>query len=85
MRVQSPAFAPLAAMTRERIYIDTMQQVYTSTSKVMLDAKGSGAFNAFPVRGLNTVGDIEIITADLHYSSIQNFHCCFSAVAFPSN
>ena len=37
------------AVTRERIYIDTMQQVYTSTSKVMMDSKGSGNLLYLPL------------------------------------
>ena len=30
-------------VTRERMYLDTMQQVMSNTSKVMVDAKGNGA------------------------------------------
>ena len=37
------------SVTRERLYIDTMQQVYTSTSKVMLDARGSGNLLYLPL------------------------------------
>jgi membrane protease subunit HflK len=36
-------------VTRERIYIDTLQQVYSSTSKVMLDYKGSGNLLYLPL------------------------------------
>src|SRR5437762_1565715 len=35
-------YAKAPAVTRERIYIDTLQQIYSNTSKVMLDYKGSG-------------------------------------------
>jgi modulator of FtsH protease HflK len=42
-------YSKAPAVTRERIYIDTMQQVYTSTSKVMLDAKGSGNLLYLPL------------------------------------
>src|SRR5262249_58757330 len=35
-------YAKAPAVTRERIYIETMQQVLTSTSKVMMDYRGSG-------------------------------------------
>jgi membrane protease subunit HflK len=50
------------AVTRERIYIDTMQQVYSSTSKVMLDYKGSGNLLYLPLdkllqQGAAVVGD----------------------------
>ena len=36
-------------VTRERIYLDTMQQIFTSTSKVMLDYKGSGNLLYLPL------------------------------------
>jgi membrane protease subunit HflK len=42
-------YAKAPAVTRERIYIDTMQQVYTSTSKVMLDYKGGGNLLYLPL------------------------------------
>src|SRR5712672_3601963 len=34
-------YAKAPAVTRDRIYLDTMQQVLSSTSKVVVDAKGS--------------------------------------------
>ncbi len=37
------------AVTRERIYLETMQQIYSSTSKVMLDYKGSGNLLYLPL------------------------------------
>src|SRR6187455_445103 len=37
------------AVTRERIYIETMQQVLASTSKVMLDYKGGGNLLYLPL------------------------------------
>jgi len=42
-------YAKAPQVTRERIYIDTMQQVYSSTSKVMLDYKGSGNLLYLPL------------------------------------
>ncbi len=42
-------YAKAPAVTRERIYIDTMQQIYTSTSKVMLDYKGGGNLLYLPL------------------------------------
>src|SRR6185436_813975 len=42
-------YSKAPAVTRERIYIDTMQQVYTSTSKVMVDYKGSGNLLYLPL------------------------------------
>jgi membrane protease subunit HflK len=32
-------YAKAPAVTRDRMYIDTMQQIFSSTSKVMIDAK----------------------------------------------
>ncbi len=42
-------YSKAPAVTRERIYIDTMQQVYTSTSKVMVDYKGGGSLLYLPL------------------------------------
>jgi membrane protease subunit HflK len=36
-------------VTRQRMYIETMQQVLSSTSKVMVDAKGSGNLLYLPL------------------------------------
>jgi modulator of FtsH protease HflK len=37
------------AVTRERLYLDTMQEVLSSTSKVMIDAKGNGNLLFLPL------------------------------------
>ena len=42
-------YAKAPAVTRERIYIETMQQILTTTSKVMLDYKGSGNLLYLPL------------------------------------
>ncbi len=42
-------YAKAPAVTRERIYIETMQQVLSSTSKVMLDYKGGGNLLYLPL------------------------------------
>jgi len=42
-------YSKAPAVTRERIYIETMQQILTSTSKVMLDYKGSGNLLYLPL------------------------------------
>ena len=36
-------------MTRSRMYLETMQQVYSNTSKVMIDAKGQGNLLFLPL------------------------------------
>jgi membrane protease subunit HflK len=42
-------YAKAPAVTRERIYIETMQQVFSTTSKVMLDYKGGGNLLYLPL------------------------------------
>jgi modulator of FtsH protease HflK len=42
-------YAKAPAVTRERIYIDTLQQVFSSTSKIMLDYKGGGNLLYLPL------------------------------------
>lgn len=36
-------------VTRNRLYIDAMQQVYTNTTKIMVDAKGNGSLLYLPL------------------------------------
>ncbi len=36
-------------VTRQRLYLETMQQVYANTSKIMVDAKGSGNLLYLPL------------------------------------
>jgi membrane protease subunit HflK len=45
-------YAKAPAVTRERIYIETMQQVLTSTSKVMMDFRGAGNLLYLPLEKL---------------------------------
>jgi membrane protease subunit HflK len=42
-------YAKAPAVTRERIYIETMQQVLSTTSKVMMDYKGGGNLLYLPL------------------------------------
>jgi membrane protease subunit HflK len=49
-------YSKAPAVTRERIYIDTMQQIYSATSKVMLDYKGSGNLLYLPLDRLMQQG-----------------------------
>jgi membrane protease subunit HflK len=42
-------YAKAPAVTRERIYLDTMQQILSSTSKVLTDSKGSGNLLYLPL------------------------------------
>lgn len=42
-------YAKAPEVTRQRMYIDTMQQIYTNTSKIMIDAKGQGNLLYLPL------------------------------------
>jgi membrane protease subunit HflK len=42
-------YAKAPAVTRQRMYLDTMQQVFQSTSKVVVDTKGSGNMLYLPL------------------------------------
>ena len=42
-------YAKAPAVTRERLYIETMQQVLSSTSKIMMDYTGSGNLLYLPL------------------------------------
>jgi membrane protease subunit HflK len=45
-------YAKAPAVTRERIYLETMQQVFSSTNKIVIDAKGSGNLLYLPIEKL---------------------------------
>jgi membrane protease subunit HflK len=45
-------YAKAPAVTRERIYIETMQQVLTATSKIMMDYRGAGNLLYLPLEKL---------------------------------
>lgn len=42
-------YAKAPEVTRNRLYLETMQQVYTNTTKVMIDAKGQGNLLYLPL------------------------------------
>ncbi len=50
-------------VTRQRLYIDTMQQVFTNTSKVMIDAKSQGNLLYLPLDKLMQVAAPAAATA----------------------
>ena len=49
-------YSKAPAVTRERIYIETMQQVLSSTSKIIVDTKGSGNLLYLPLDKLMQQG-----------------------------
>ncbi len=44
-----PEYQAAPEVTRERLYLDTMEQVYSSTSKVLVDSKSSGNLLYLPI------------------------------------
>ena len=42
-------YSKAPAVTRERLYIETMQAILTSTSKIMMDYRGSGNLLYLPL------------------------------------
>ncbi len=54
-------YSKAPAVTRERLYIETMQQIFSSTSKVMLDYKGSGNLLYLPLDKLMQQGAAAVI------------------------
>ena len=42
-------YAKSPEVTRNRLYLETMQQVYSNTSKIMIDAKGQGNLLVLPL------------------------------------
>ncbi|GAA0859835.1 FtsH protease activity modulator HflK [Aliiglaciecola litoralis] len=44
-----PQYVAAPVVTRQRIYLETMEQVYSNTSKIMVDNKGSGNMMYLPL------------------------------------
>ncbi|XOV80216.1 MAG: FtsH protease activity modulator HflK [Aestuariibacter sp.] len=44
-----PQYQAAPVVTRQRIYLDTIEQVYSNTTKVMVDTKGSGNMMYLPL------------------------------------
>jgi len=44
-----PEYKAAPKVTRDRLYLDTMEQVYSSTSKVLIDSKSSGNLLYLPI------------------------------------
>ena len=62
-------YSKAPAVTRERIYLDTMQQVLSSTSKVLTDSKGSGNLLYLPLdkllqKSANAQQEVPPVSAD---------------------
>ena len=57
-------YAKAPEVTRNRMYLETMQQVYTNTSKVMIDAKGQGNLLYLPLDKLMQVAGAAVSSSD---------------------
>ena len=63
-------YAKAPEVTRNRMYLETMQQVYSNTSKVMVDAKGQGNLLYLPLDKLmQAAGAVQANAADSASSS----------------
>jgi membrane protease subunit HflK len=49
-------YAKAPAVTRERLYLDTMQQLYSKSSKVLIDSKGNNSMIYLPLDKLLSQG-----------------------------
>jgi membrane protease subunit HflK len=49
-----PEYQAAPEVTRDRLYLDTMEEVYTSTSKVLIDSESSGNLLYLPIDKLGT-------------------------------
>ena len=64
-------YAKAPEVTRSRMYLETMQQVYSSTSKVMVDAKGQGNLLYLPLDKLMQAASGALPSADSVGSSAE--------------
>ena len=64
-------YAKAPEVTRSRMYLETMQQIYSSTSKVMIDAKGQGNLLYLPLDKLMQASGSLISSPDSVGSSAE--------------
>ena len=64
-------YAKAPEVTRSRMYLETMQQVYSSTSKVMVDAKGQGNLLYLPLDKLMQAAGGALVSPDSVGSSAE--------------
>ena len=56
-------YAKAPEVTRQRMYLETMQQIYSNTSKVMVDTKGQGNLLYLPIDKLMQAATVSAATA----------------------
>ncbi|SIO94382.1 FtsH protease activity modulator HflK [Vibrio spartinae] len=54
-----PEYKAAPEVTRNRLYLDTMQAVYTHSSKILIDSKSSGNLLYLPIDKLSGQGDTQ--------------------------
>lgn len=57
-------YAKAPAVTRDRMYLDTMQEIFTSTSKIMVDARSQGNLLFLPLDKLMQMSSAELSGAN---------------------
>ena len=58
-------YAKAPEVTRNRMYLETMQQIYTNTSKVVIDAKGQGNLLYLPLDKLMQAAGAVVPSSDI--------------------
>ena len=64
-------YAKAPEVTRSRMYLETMQQIYTNTSKVMIDAKGQGNLLYLPLDKLMQAAGAIVPSSDTSAGSAE--------------
>jgi membrane protease subunit HflK len=67
-----PEYNAAPKVTRDRLYLDTMEQVYSSTSKVLIDSKSSGNLLYLPIDKLRGQDDDTPTKRDLKSSPLYD-------------
>jgi membrane protease subunit HflK len=57
-------YAKAPAVTRDRMYLDTMQEIFTNTSKIMVDARSQGNLLFLPLDKLMQMSSAELSGAN---------------------
>jgi len=70
-------------VTRTRLYLDTVQQIYSSTSKVMIDAKGQGNLLYLPLDKLMAAAGAVTATTAAEPAVVRNEPTAAASAAVP--
>ncbi len=67
-----PEYQAAPGVTRERLYLDAMEEVYTSTSKVLIDSESSGNLLYLPIDKLGQSGSSSAVKRQTETTSALN-------------